>query len=466
MLKDVVIAGKTYAKFSIPETEGLDDIAMKVIRQDTPDFLLPIKTMNIDGEIEIRFEISEGTRLSYLPESMLKKDFIILLENMIRPFKNCGDWFLDYHNFHLDKNYIMVGKDCTEVKYAYIPTVQYTKSEEEVLDFFRDYILNINLKDDPTYVMGLYRFIKDKNVTLLSMLDYIVRGGGNSSVEAAQVQPAQAQPMQAQPVQMKNSTPVVDSVAMPIVNRADNRNNINTANQPQMPKESQPAKPAEIRKEFGKDNVKDDLINNLFGDIPEEPARKEKAPKKAKEAAKEKSSKPLFGGMFGGNKAAEKKAQTPNVQPQMPMGNVPYMQQQQPVNVAPMYVETDATFIGDVEEVVTDGSKLMLEVEEDRGYHVPKYIEIDLGKGYATVGRFDKAGVPQSDYNFDATLSFISRRHFRVERSGEQFAIIDLGSANGTFLNNQQLVPNMPYPVNSGDQIVLSKSHRITYRVR
>ena len=60
MLNDVVIGSKTYAKMTIEDASTLDDIAVKVIKQDLPDFLLPVKMVNIDGEIEVKYEMGEG----------------------------------------------------------------------------------------------------------------------------------------------------------------------------------------------------------------------------------------------------------------------------------------------------------------------------------------------------------------------------------------------------------------------
>lgn len=502
MLNDVVIAGKTYAKLNISETEKMDEIAIKVIRQDTPEFLLPIKMMSIDGETEIRFEISEGTRLNYLPETMTKRELITLLDNMLSPFKTCSDWFLDYHYFHLDKNYIMVGRDYSEVKYVYIPVDKFANSEETVLNFFRDFILNINLKDDQTYVMNLYRHIKDNNATLLSMYDYITRDKAGNAPEVSASTPVNSAPVDNTPV---NPIPVNNVPATPApINPAP----VNNAPAPQaMPPVSGPygsPAPNMAGQEFGKEDVKGNLINNLFGE-EEAPKKKEKPAKKEKvKNTQKENSKGLFGG-FGGNKAANN-APAPNMAPPVggPYGAGPYAN---PVNATPNaagpyanpvnntpapnmapvggpyatpvsptptpvsapspYVPaSDATFIMSEDENVSDGSKMTLELEDDRGYHFPKFVEIDLAKGYATIGRYDKAGNAQADYNFDASLSFISRRHFRIERNGEQYRIIDLGSANGTMVNNEILVANMPYNVQSGDRIILSKNNRITYRVR
>ena len=91
-------------------------------------------------------------------------------------------------------------------------------------------------------------------------------------------------------------------------------------------------------------------------------------------------------------------------------------------------------------------------------------IELDLGKGYATIGRFDKLGAMQSDFNFDATFSFISRVHVRIELVGDEWRMVDL-SKNGTFLNGSALAPNIPYTFSSGDVITFTKKHSISYVV-
>ncbi|MBR4082983.1 MAG: FHA domain-containing protein [Lachnospiraceae bacterium] len=470
MLTDVVIANKTYAKLVLPDNAVMDDIAVNVIKQDIPDFLLPVKMINIDGNTELRYEIGEGTRLSYLPDSMTKREFVILLENMIRPFQTCNDWFLDYHSFCLNSDYIIVSRNYTNVRYIYVPDDTHRQSEEDVLTFFREFILNTNLSDEPAYVMNLYRQLKEKNSSLVSMLDYLVRETGGSQT---------ATYVEAAPQKQEEKKRNFVEAGMNFINNRVKEEVAPKVSKP-VQEEVPPVKPVETyqpQEEFGKKDVKGDLINNLFGDVEESgPKKKGKAPK-AEKPVKEKSSKGLLGGIFGGSKAnnANTNANVGNVyQAQVPMQNSyvnnepPRAAVQQTVRAAEpvsYYDGDDVTMIGGVEAPVGDGSKLTLQLEEDRGYQFPKYIEIDLKKGYATIGRFDKAGNPQADYNFDASLSFISKRHFRIERVGSQYRIIDVGSSNGTMLNGTDLVANMPYTLNIGDKIIISRKHKVTYRV-
>jgi pSer/pThr/pTyr-binding forkhead associated (FHA) protein len=50
-----------------------------------------------------------------------------------------------------------------------------------------------------------------------------------------------------------------------------------------------------------------------------------------------------------------------------------------------------------------------------------------------------------------------SRNHAVIQRDGDSYAIIDLGSTNGTFLNGARLVPNMPRQLRSGDRLKIGE---------
>lgn len=58
-------------------------------------------------------------------------------------------------------------------------------------------------------------------------------------------------------------------------------------------------------------------------------------------------------------------------------------------------------------------------------------------------------------------LSFndeISRKHCKIVWHNNQYFIVDLNSTNGTYLNNEMLMPNKEYPIRPGDQLRLSAS--------
>ena len=179
------------------------------------------------------------------------------------------------------------------------------------------------------------------------------------------------------------------------------------------------------------------------------------------------------GGQQGGFMPPQGQPPVPNMMPQQgqqrlqgqpPFGQPPFPQQQFPQQMpGSNYQPSDSTDID--EETVQDSSVLRLRLIENVMLNCPKYIEIPLTGGSATVGRFDKSGQPRSDYNFDASLSFVSHMHFRVERNDNAWTIIDLNSSNGTFVNNQKLVPNVKYPLAVGDTVMISAKYRMTYVV-
>ena len=61
----------------------------------------------------------------------------------------------------------------------------------------------------------------------------------------------------------------------------------------------------------------------------------------------------------------------------------------------------------------------------------------------------------------DGVISFnrmISRSHCKIIRQGNQFAIVDLNSANGTYVNRVRLQPEQQCPIKDGDLVRLANS--------
>lgn len=467
MLNDVVISNKTYAKLTVPDEEFLDDIAMKTIRQDMPGFLLPVRIISINGKTEIRYEVCDGIRLSYLAEKMKKSEFLVMAENMLRPFRECNDWFLDYHKFYLNPDYIMIAKDYSHVRYVYRFENEYIKTEEDILDFFREFILKINLVDDQNYILNLYRRTKDRSITLKGIMDYILQE--NMSVNSS---PDNMQ---------EKKTDSSKKLSGGLEEFKDNISNSWEVKKAELKREMKAEEsvkkeePKVISEQFGKEDVKGSLLNNLFGEEPEEQEKKKKiiSPREKnnrKENSKENGNKGFLGGLFGNKKESKGYVQEKaEVQPVI---------EHNPINQKldspkdglyqssePDFTQEDVTVIGTMENRQSGENQLLLKLEDDKGYQCPKYMEIDLTKGYATIGRYDKAGIAQSDYNFDSSLSFISRRQCRIEKRDGQAVIIDLGSGNGTLVNDVVLAANMPCQIYKGDRVIFSKNKGITYIV-
>jgi len=77
-----------------------------------------------------------------------------------------------------------------------------------------------------------------------------------------------------------------------------------------------------------------------------------------------------------------------------------------------------------------------------------------------TMGRISEGQpiMPDIDFSpYQAYAAGVSRLHAVIKRSGNSVIFMDLGSANGTFLNGARLAPNVEQLLKHGDVIALGK---------
>ncbi len=87
--------------------------------------------------------------------------------------------------------------------------------------------------------------------------------------------------------------------------------------------------------------------------------------------------------------------------------------------------------------------------------------EFRLTSDESFIGRWDADNGIFPDVDLDAfdPDAKVSRRHARIVRTGGRFAVEDLGSTNGTFVNRgRRLLPGSPQPINEGDEIIVGKT--------
>jgi FHA domain/zinc-ribbon domain len=87
------------------------------------------------------------------------------------------------------------------------------------------------------------------------------------------------------------------------------------------------------------------------------------------------------------------------------------------------------------------------------GYEQP--VLVKAYKGEITVGRYSPGEIaPSLDLNpYNGSVLGVSRQHAIITRNDEGYTIKDMGSTNGTWLNDVQLEPQRTYPLHSGDLI-------------
>jgi hypothetical protein len=107
----------------------------------------------------------------------------------------------------------------------------------------------------------------------------------------------------------------------------------------------------------------------------------------------------------------------------------------------------DATGVYAASEVGTEGEVEPRLVVERAPGHTPG-MEYDVGEG-AVMGRGDQAEIRLED-------PFASSRHARLVRQGGILVLEDLGSTNGTYLNEELLTG--PQPLHPGDRVRIGDS--------
>lgn len=76
------------------------------------------------------------------------------------------------------------------------------------------------------------------------------------------------------------------------------------------------------------------------------------------------------------------------------------------------------------------------------------------------IGRADAAAPNKPDLDltpYGALEKGVSRNHAAIYRSEDTLTLVDLGSANGTHLNGQRLIPEQPRVLRDGDEIRFGK---------
>ena len=77
-----------------------------------------------------------------------------------------------------------------------------------------------------------------------------------------------------------------------------------------------------------------------------------------------------------------------------------------------------------------------------------------------TIGRISDGQpiMPDIDLSpYQAYASGVSRLHAVIKREADHIFLMDLASANGTFINGKRLVPNVEHTLKNGDVVALGK---------
>ncbi|MEH2052028.1 FHA domain-containing protein [Nostoc sp.] len=79
------------------------------------------------------------------------------------------------------------------------------------------------------------------------------------------------------------------------------------------------------------------------------------------------------------------------------------------------------------------------------------------------IGKANDQIPPDIDVSNLPDADVVSRIHAQIQIHLNNYFIEDLGSSNGTFVNNTRLEPRTPYQINLGDRIDLGQGEKVTF---
>jgi len=180
-----------YLNIRLQEPVQLDEIAIRVVQEDCPEFLIPFRIVNINESISLKYKLVNTIALKYSNMTLRKTEFVRLYQKLLTPFIKGNDWFLDYHNFCIDPQYIFLDKLANAVYFIYVPESSCRNRDEEILQFFQDTFVQMTITDDANFQVRLYQYFSRRTVTLADLYSLIQEesrrmGGGEAETVVAQ----------------------------------------------------------------------------------------------------------------------------------------------------------------------------------------------------------------------------------------------------------------------------------------
>ncbi|MBD2449371.1 FHA domain-containing protein [Nostoc sp. FACHB-152] len=111
---------------------------------------------------------------------------------------------------------------------------------------------------------------------------------------------------------------------------------------------------------------------------------------------------------------------------------------------------------------VTQSSTTRLSLEL---FHVQTSTAFELPPNLVAIriGKPNDQNLPEIDVSNLPDAEIVSRSHAQIQVDGSNYFLEDLGSSNGTFLNDTKLEPGITYQLNVGDRIDLGQGNKVTF---
>lgn len=415
----------TVLTVQIPERD-VDRKALYTLQYEMPEFLIPFRYRDVDGQVELTYQTGERSKLRYFYGPKMPEDYVCLWEGLLQPLLSCSEWFLKPFSFVLKPEYLYRDKQ-GRISYLYIPSREDYSSGDQLKSMAMQVAEKNSVSSPELENMVLRMLMKDfQPKTFLEALHKA----------QTPAKPAQKEtlypPMPPLPAikQEKQETPppLKDPLPAPV-----------------------PIGDGDIFIDLsGKEKEKKKGGFFRFGGKEEKAVGKKGKEKKGREKRVLPAGKqPIVAGKMPGEKPW---TDTPVYIPPAAVRPAPVSSEtqfQKPKAVCPAAEENETQ----LEEF---GTRLRLVGSADLPSVIPVHIEV--GEVF-TIGRFDTSvGRKQSSFEFREDTKAVSRHHAAIERDVDGYIITDISSRAGTFVEGRPLQPNLPYRLRKNVKISFGTS--------
>ncbi len=429
---------------SMPEKD-LDMKAFRTLQEDLPPFIIPFRYRFVDDLVEFTFIPGDRRTLLYQSRERTNQECITLWTNVLQPLISCYDWFLKADSFVLESKYIYLSQDGKTACYLYLPTTKTVGESDALLSLVKE-LADRNRPSDQSLEISILRAI-NRDFQPKSFLQMLRQTGNRRAPDVGSSRAGSAygtEPRKAPIVFGGLNSTLSQTGSKPLfLEKSDQKEN--PARQPKR----QDPKPVDI--DDG------DIAIQLNG-------KKGKASKPDKQDKKDKGHRGFF---FSSKK---KQDDEPEEKKQAKSSNQPasfFVKQNNENkalgNSAPMKSEGGvaprASTVPNGEGVTvlfSEDSQTGFAYEGEPNFSFPGFIHVTIDPGQSfRIGRFDVSlGRKQSDFEFNQNTIAVSRMHAAVERSSDgTYAILDLSSAAGTFVDGKKIPANVRVPLVNGCRV-------------
>ena len=452
--------GEVSLMYTVDCNATLDDIAIKMVKSQTPSFLIPFSIVYFNDTRTIKYDVKRYTSLqNYISTPLSKYNCINLFMKLLLPFMECTDWLLNGNLLYMNLEKIYFDHKENSTKYLYIPVINQKINEKSFKEFFQSVAINIkNSSGHELNSMMNEIIVKlvEEDFSIESLYSYfknLLEENSNSNVQISRNIPAQIETPSTyiNESQKKQTSNIQQSNFVSTPNRIKN--------EPVL-KDDLNIKSFSFEKE--ESNTKVNKLKNFFGSILHKNEKNNKPILSEDEYSIPNSRQPILNDPLDNIMTTPKNSNV-SVNSSTSNNNMNLDNNMQ-VNIQDIF--DSATITSDMVSNI-NRPNIVLSLVSSIIKGVPENINININtdNNSYTMGRKDLLNnISKQDTN----VGRISKIHARFTRTQNGYSITDISSGNYVFINDVLIANNVPKNISINDTVslgIFEDRKIVTYRV-